>query len=179
MKRLIYMLLLLLPQWSFAQYKAKCFRMTEGLSCESVHVGIETSCDTSIYFTTPNSVSELYISGIVSLKNKNSGHVRVILQDDYNTEYLIYETYPLLADSTIMHIQKTALETKVLDNLTPQSIRIETENAMFVLDSVYYVKGTSRSSKKYAEKAFQIQTEQCQYIVDKLNSNLEKRNMPW
>lgn len=179
MKRFLYILLLLLPQWIFAQYKSKSFQLSESQFSECVPVGLETRKDTSILFTTPANISELYISGTVFLQDKNHGHVRVILQDDYNAEYLVYEIYPLLADSTTMHIQKTAMETKVLDNLTPQGIRIEAENATFLLDSIYYVKGTSRTSKRYSERAIQTQSEQCQYIVDKLNLNLEKRHMLW
>jgi len=172
-------LLLLLPQWTFAQYRAKSFMMEDDRQGKGLQVGLSAQKDTTISFSTPTEISELYISGRAFLKDENHGFIRVTLKDDYNSDYLIYEVYPILADSTIIRLQKIGMETKVLDNLSPQSIRIEVSDATFQLDSVYYVKGTSKSSKSYTTRFAQTQDEQCQYIVDRLNDNLARRHMLW
>ena len=171
-------LLLLISQFACAQYSAKAFQMVENIYPTIVHVGIESNQDTIITFNTSTPISQLYISGTSILGEENNSHIRLTLQDDYNTEYLIYELYPVLADSNNMAIDRTAIETKCLNHVVPQSIKIEVSNAIFQLDTLYYVEDQQPFLDRSPE--FEIlHKEQNRYIVERLNMNLEARNIPW
>lgn len=171
-------LLLLISQFAYAQYRAKAFQMVDNILPSTIPIGIESHQDTVVTFNTPTAISQLYISGTSILGSENNSHIRLTLKDDYNVEYLIYELYPILADSNIIAVDRTAIETKWLDHVVPQSIKIEITNATFYLDSIFYVEAQQAYSDR-SSKFEDLQKEQNQYIVEKLNENLQARNIPW
>lgn len=175
MKRLLFALLLL-PVVAAAQYRNNDFSLDVSRGVTRIPVGITFDKDTVIPLNVRSEIAGLSISGIATLGNNQDSYIRVILKDDYNYEHLIYENFPLLTDSLITVFDNTAIETVSLDNITPQSIRVELHQATLQLGSLSYI--TTSAGRSYVNSAA-IQSSQCQYIADRLNENLIKRNMTW
>lgn len=178
MKRFLLFIVLALPLCVCAQYNAKCFKMYDNAKNTEHYVGLITSQDTTINLSYSFGIDEFYITGSATLNNWDSGYVRVTLTDSYNMEYLVYEIYPLLADSLNNSFHKISIETCLLDNIVPQNINISISNASFSLDSIYYVK-SPHSKRNNGESSVSIQKTQNSYIINKLNSHLEERGVPW
>ena len=131
MKRFLLSICLVFPLCVYAQYNARCFKMSNNASNSEQYVGLTTSQDTTIQLNYPFGIDEFYITGFASLNNWDSGYIRVTLTDSYNMEYLVYELYPLLADSLNNSCHKISIETCLLDNIVPQNINISISNASF------------------------------------------------
>lgn len=174
MKRII-IALLFLPQFMFAQYQAKCFSLDETTYTKQMVLRQTINKDAEIPFGARAPIYGLSASGKVVFEDEDESFVRVIMKDDYNYEYLVYENYPLLADDMSVDFQNIAMETKQLDGITPKSIRVEMKNATFTLEALSYVDTEMRFNK--SETA--LKKEQSQYIVDRLNENLIRHDKTW
>ena len=86
-------------------------------------------------FTDTDPISGLVISGDITL-NADSSLVRVILIDKQYNEYLVYEIYPLIADSRNFLINEIGEETTILNNVVPSGIGIEMIDASFHLTEI-------------------------------------------
>lgn len=175
MKRLLFALLLL-PVVAAAQYRTNDFSLDISRGATRIPIGITFDKDTVIPLNVRSEIAGLSISGIAILGNNQDSYIRVILKDDYNYEHLIYENFPLLTDSLVTAFDNTAIETLLLDNITPRSIRVELYHATLQLESLFYT--TESANRGYVNSA-SIQKTQCQYIADRLNENLEKHKMIW
>ena len=177
MKRLLYALILL-PQLLFAQYNADCFTLNlqRGVTEIPFHYSLER--DSVIPISIDKPISGLSISGSALLDNDNDSHVRIVLKDDYNYEHLVYESFPLLNDGLGTEFSNTAIETIILDGIVPHNIRVELHHATLKLTSIQYVP-MSESVKRNVKNSAVIQKAQCQFIANRLNENLQRRNMTW
>ena len=88
-----------------------------------------TQNDTVMELNFPITISGLSVSGIASLNHTSNSLVRITLQDNYNTEMLVYEVYPLLADSSVIVFENMAFESAVLDNITAVQLNIKIVNS--------------------------------------------------
>lgn len=79
-------------------------------------------------FPDDNPISGLVISGQHTL-NSDSSLIRIILLDDRYNEYLVFESYSLLADLGTFSIDQIGEETILLNQLVPSSIRLEIHDA--------------------------------------------------
>ena len=177
MKRLIFALLLL-PQLVYAQYRADCFNLNSSDDVSQMKIGNTYTKDTTLTFDVRSKISGLSISGTATLNNDNDSYIRVTLVDDYNYEFLVYENYPALSDDMTTLFSNIALETVLLDGIMPKSLKIHLLNASLKLDAVNYVNEIA-NRKQNADSYESIQKVQVQYIVDKLNANLKRKNMTW
>lgn len=132
--------------------------------------------DTLISLNYPQPITGLSVSGTAILDHPSNSLVRITLQDDYNTEWLVYELYPLLADSSTVTFDNVTFETSVLDNITAKQLNIKVINASLQLDNINI---SDRTVANYSTKQSQVLEAQSSYIINKLNENLEKRNIPW
>lgn len=170
--------MILVPQFVFAQYHSNCFTLEQDRSMRKETVRITTDNSTEISFKSKSPIYGLSVSGSVTLENNQDCYVRIVLKDNYNYEYLVYECYPLLAEDLMAEFNNTAMETIMLDGIMPQKLIIEVKDAKVKLDSYSFL--SSKSSEDRNQKISEgILKEQCQYISDKLNENLERRNMTW
>ena len=131
--------------------------------------------DTSFVLDINNALYGLSISGKCVL-NANKSIVRVLLCDDCNNEYLIYENYTLLADSNICDFNNIGIETSLLDSIILTRIRIQVIDADLFISNVHY------TTNKHGVSHSQIQARrniQNNAIITQLNNNLQKRNMTW
>lgn len=177
MKRIIFALLLL-PQLAFSQYRADCFRLDLSDDVSHVQIGNTFDRDTTLSINERTIISGLSISGTAVLNNDNDSYIRVTLVDNSNYEFLVYEIYPTLSDNRTTKFSNTAQETILLDDITPQYMKINILNASLVLDTINY-SYVSANNRQNSNNPAVIQNAQIQYIVDKLNVNLERRNMTW
>lgn len=133
-------------------------------------------CDTTITLNYQSAITGLSVSGIATLQHESNSLVRITLQDNYDTEYLVYELFPLLADSNIVDFNNIAFESAALDHVNAKQLNVTLINATLQLDEINVSTNTVRS---YASQQVSTLAAQSAYIVDKLNENLEKNNMTW
>lgn len=176
MKRIVF-ILLLLPQLAFSQYRSDAFRLSNTDGVSQIKVESTFNKDTTINLE-QKSITGLSLSGTTIMENSDDSYVRVTLVDQYNYEYLVYENYPLLSDKLETEFSNVALETLLLDGITPQHLQISLKNASLRLRTVNYSTDPVEKRKK-GKNAFDLQKEQTRYIANKLNENLKKRNMTW
>ena len=145
---------------------------------EETHIQQSTiiQSDTVLALNYPKTITGLSISGTATLNHASNSLVRVTLQDDYNTEWLVYELFPLLADSSTVTFSNVAFETSVLENITAKQLNIRIINATLQLDGINTSNQAVASYSTLQNRAMEAQSS---YIIDKLNENLEKRNIPW
>ncbi len=163
--------------YTFAQYESNCFLLSSKENFLEKNFEYEIAKDTIINLS-PGAIQGLFVSGMVSFNNWNDGYVKITMTDDYSYEYLVYESYPLIADSLSTRFKRTAIETVNLNNICPQKIIITVHEAYLQLDTLFYIK-SNKSKVKHTKKAEEIQEEQCQYIIEKLNNHLVSREIPW
>ncbi len=177
MKR-IYLILLGIVGWTFL-IKAQNVIATLALShIEDTYIQQNPIIqnDTVIRLNYPKTITGLSISGTATLRHSSNSLVRITLEDDYNTEWLVYELFPLLADSTTTSFNNVAFETSALDNVTAKQLNIKIINASLQLDQI---NTTDQSIANYSSQQNRMMEAQSSYIIDKLNENLEERNIPW
>lgn len=177
MKRII-MPLLLFPLLAYSQYRADCFSLDFAENALQIKTEDIFERDTILPLNIRSVVTGLSVSGTCVLNNDDDSYVRVILVDEYNYEFLVYENYPLLSDGLTTEFTNTAMETVSLGGITPQYLRIDLQNATVRLASVNYTI-TSSEREEGIKNPVTIQKEQALYIVDRLNANLKKKNMTW
>lgn len=133
-------------------------------------------CDTVITLDYQSAITGLSVSGVATLHHNSNSLVRITLQDDYDTEYLVYELYPLLADSNIVYFDNVAFETMILDNVKAEQLNIKILNATLQLDAI---NTSTNEVRNYAARQSSMLESQSTYIIGKLNANLEKNHMTW
>ena len=177
MKRILFALLLL-PQLAYSQYRTDLFSLSMKDGVSQIKMGDTFSLDTTLTLRERSEIVGLSISGLSVLENDNDSYIRVTLVDKYNYEYLVYENYPLLSDDLTTQFTNTAMETVSLDGIVPQKLVIRLKKASLRLESVNYTKVSARNYHLTRNPA-EVQKEQAQYIVDRLNTSLKRRNMTW
>lgn len=178
MKRII-LALLLLPKIALAQYFGDTFNLdNKTVPVEQKNVELNIQKDTIINIDIRGSIYGLSVTGTALLENNSDSYVRVILRDDHNYEYLVYECFPLLTDTLTPQFQNIALETKTLDGINPQNIRVELKNASISIDSFDYIPESEAAKGAVVNTAI-LQKEQARHMADMMNENLVRRNMTW
>lgn len=173
---LVYLLNIFLTLPVCAQYPdIACFKMNvpdqKNLSMENRAI----SKDTLIKLDITRPIYGLTVSGKAQLSNAE-GFIRIVLRDNYNYDYLVYETNSLLADSNACNFNGIGEETVLLDKITPAALLIKAENATLTLKDIHYTYSPSRIT---SAQAFSTRMQQIASIVEKLNRNLEKKDMLW
>lgn len=168
---------LLIPQMSYSQFKDSCFNLTRDGETAEVKINNTFTTDTIIMPEINERISGLSVSGYVHLNDGDESYVRIVLQDSYGYEYLVYDVYPLMVETNETAFDNIAFETLSLPNIMPRSLRIETHHATLRLNTVIYSKGTRSNDDMNFTGA--ISQRQAQVLVDNLNENLTLRNMTW
>lgn len=177
MKRLI-LFILILPQILYAQYQSKEFMLIEGRNSICQLVGITATRDSIVSLSFNQPISGLFISGTVAFGNMQDSYARVTVKDRGDVEYLVYENYPLLSNENPSCFSKVAVESILLDDIVPTSMKIEVFDASVQIDSVYY-SAAQNLRQSFPAKARAIRQEQTLALVDKLNAHLRENHMPW
>jgi len=86
-------------------------------------------------FTGSTAVYSLKAYGNVNLYS-DSSLVRIVLVDSYGNHWLVFESYPLITDTSSLVFSAGCDETCFLDGVVPDSIRIDLISAFLTLDSL-------------------------------------------
>ena len=121
-------------------------------------------------------ISGMSISGSATLYNEDS-YIIITMRDSYNNEHLVYNIYPMLADSSFIIFNNVAFESAYLNNVSPEQLIIKIHNATLRLDSIHY--NNKDRVSQYGINIEQFLKEQSEEIVEKLNRNLKKHHALW
>lgn len=137
-----------------------------------------TLFETSGVFPLPNTlpIFGLSVSGHIVFKHENNSMVRITVECMSGTEYLVYETHPLLTDMQEFDIRDISMETAILQAETPIKLKIIILNAVFLLQDVNYASSATERALRARQS---VQKEQENAIIENLNEHLEKRGMLW
>jgi hypothetical protein len=104
--------------------------------------------------------------------------VKIVLVDKLGDEYLVYEAYPLLEETSSFSIDNISEETAILNAIQPKSLRIEVADATVSVKSITYstdidqgidVKKVSKD-KKNLRNIFKIQ---------QINKSIKAKGLAW
>ncbi len=177
MKR--YLLLCILCVYAFASTLAdtdltSAFRM---INTADVQANIATTYYTDAILPINNvgSLSGLSLDGR-TLLNSDTSLVRILLLDNKNQTYLVYEDFFLTHQDG--DFQDVAFETTYLDSIVPVELCIIVRDASLQLYSVNYALwNTNTQPRSRKQRALQQQTSQEEYLIDKWNEyNAQHQN---
>lgn len=170
--------ILLIPQLLYAQYQSKEFTLPIERNTTSQTVGVFTTRDSVVALNINQQISGFFISGTVAFGNTQDSYARVTVKDRDDVEYLVYENYPLLSEGNPSCFSKVAVESVLLDDIVPTSMKIEVLGASVQIDSVYY-SAAQNLRQSFPARAKAIRQEQTLALVDRLNAHLRERRLPW
>lgn len=99
--------------------------------------------------------------------NSDTSLVRVILEDDFGSQYMIFETYPLICPSLYISFTGYCDETCFLEMINPSSIIIQVIDASLNLKSFYYNTDPKENATEERYKAKRsLDAEKMQLICD-------------
>ena len=171
-------LILLIPQLLYAQYQSKEFTLPIERNTTSQTVGVFTTRDSVVALNINQQISGFFISGTVAFGNTQDSYARVTVKDRDDVEYLVYENYPLLSEGNPSCFSKVAVESVLLDDIVPTSMKIEVLGASVQIDSVYY-SAAQNLRQSFPARAKAIRQEHTLALVDRLNAHLRERRLPW
>ena len=125
-------------------------------------------------FPSEISISSLVFSGKITLHSESS-LVRIILVDSHHHEYLIYETYPILAGSEVISVEKTGEETSFLNNIIPSGIKIELIDASFHIREFVFSEDYSYQKQAAAD----VLKSQSQSKIERINRHIREAGLKW
>ena len=123
-------------------------------------------------FDSIHQISGLSISADIKL-NSDTSLVRVILIDDSNREFLVYETFPLISGVPEFSVDSAGEETMVLHGIIPAAIRIE------LLDASVFLKEISLNTGPNKVEARSWQAEQNADKIRKINRHIAESGGKW
>ena len=176
MKRFL-LILFIVPQLTFSQYRANCFSLATDTGFHSKRMGCSVCSDTIIDLSIANGISGFSLSGHSTLGNNQDSYIRVLLVDDSYYEHMVYESYPLLVEERGETFSNIGIETVALENVSPRQLRIEVKDAILQMDSLNY--RLSEKGQSDVINAGEVQLQQARLIADRLNANLKQHNMTW
>ncbi|PJB58999.1 MAG: hypothetical protein CO098_05720, partial [Bacteroidetes bacterium CG_4_9_14_3_um_filter_41_19] len=134
-------------------------------TAQTISINSSFNADNEIYpFSQVDSITGLYVIGHITLYSDTS-LVRIVLVDENNIKYMVYETYPLIATSMNFDITNICDETCFLNEITPVSLIIYVRQASVTLQSITYL-------TQFVENADSLS-----YQSKRLNDTLKVQNM--
>ncbi len=125
-------------------------------------------------FESKSAISGLAITGDISLFS-DSSLVRLILVDHEDNEYLIYETYPILAGVDQFSVAGVAEETSSLNQVIPLRVTVELVNASIYLTEIIVSEGDESMEEIKSERLQQ----QSLNKIRRINENIQQRGQLW
>jgi PKD repeat protein/C1A family cysteine protease len=110
--------------------------------------------------------------------SSEKGLVRIILVDHQGSEYLVYESYPLLEDKSSFSIDNLCEETGALNSVTPKTLRIEVQGATLSVKSITFAtamaQGVDMATIRKEKKNLQNSRK-----INQINKLASARNLSW
>jgi hypothetical protein len=150
-----------------------CLKIVAQDNLISKSINTRFSSDQEIYFFDNDiKIFNLEFSGEITFENPGSV-VRLILIDINKVEYLIYESYPLIAEKQNFIVNSESIETNILDGIIPVSIRTEILDASLNIYSIQYSLSPIDKSKTTSFE------EKVNKRINKINENIKKQGLNW
>jgi hypothetical protein len=154
-----------------------------GAQLTEMPIGRQFSRDEEIRPFTNQTVAGLGVTGMVHF-DSDRGMVRVLLTDDQQHEYLLYETFPLIASATDFNIESACRETCLLASITPATLRVEIVDASLFVRSIVINQPSLASSSRsqsalQATSLQQLKEAQENEIVETLNRRIAAKGLRW
>lgn len=174
---------LLLPILLFSLFSNKIYaqNLSDNFSLEEIQATtpvstVITTDGKIIPLSMQHPVSGLSVDAGIKLQDPSS-FVRIVLIDDHDAEYLVYETNSLLATSDSFSIVNLCDETFSLSKVNPVSLRIELNHAVIALNAVNVVwaaPGTSMITKQAVSNELQQEAR-----INLLNRHIKEKHLLW
>lgn len=128
-------------------------------------------------------IYRLTMDGSVTFLSEKS-LVRVVLIDSQGVERLVYESYPLLSDSTAFSMTGACIETCALNAVTPVSLKVQIIDAVLGLKAFNSSDALAKLSDAITSKgiaAYSSDLKQAQQASDiaKLNASIQQKGLKW
>jgi hypothetical protein len=132
---------------------------------------------------TGQAVVGLGISGDVQFSGEG-GLVRIVVVDDQFHEYLVYESYPLIAASQSLQIRNACRETCVLPPTVFSHLNVELVDASLdirtiVSNQLMTRTGPVASASETTQRMQEVKAAQEAEIIDTLNRRIEANGLKW
>ena len=139
---------------------------------------ITSNSDYALNMTTP--VSGLAVGAEITLSSDDS-LARIILVDKNSKEYLVYESFASLNGKSSFSVGSICEETCVLNNIVPDRLKIQTNNATVTISYVNYSTSlnSTLNSSGIASYMKQLKTNQVNYKVSQLNKQIKNTGGRW
>ena len=119
-------------------------------------------------------ISGLAVTADISLYS-DSSLVRLILVDQNGDEYLVYETYPILAGSKQFTVTGVAEETSSLYRVVPDRVTVELVDASLRLKEIVVSEGGDAPKEVHGERLQQ----QSLNKIRRINENIQQSGQHW
>lgn len=131
---------------------------------------------TEIYpFNQVDSIYGISMTGHITL-NSDTSLVRVILVDENNNKYMVYEAYPLITTKMDFDIEDVCDETCYLNGITPSSLIIYINHATITLQSLAYSTLFINNAELLS---YQVKRQNDTIKVQNTNTNVLNRGWNW
>ena len=147
----------------------------------------KTETTNDFYQTYPlsvkNPVYKFTLSGNVSLSKKTS-YLRIVLVDNNNNEYLVYEIYPLLTDRSTLTLNNVCEETCLLDGIIPSSLKVYGYGASYEISETKLFQKLKEVNSRLSEsdinsERLNIQKTQAISKINKINQQIKAKKFKW
>ena len=156
----------------------ECFKMD--LSAKTTQLEMDRRVLTSnIAFKFPiegRRISGLSLSGTIT-RNSPEYVVRVILKDKDGHEYLVMESYEELYNDNTIRFENHCEESKLMDNIIPDSIKVYVYDASLQLSSLTINEETAKAEQ--FSMTDEIRNKQVHSKVNRINKYNEENERPW
>jgi len=134
---------------------------------ENIILNKEYAKNSEIKIDTVDKVGAMSFNGVINLLDSNF-LVRLILIDNNDDEYLIYELYDAISindELTELTLENVCEETCLLSSIKPKYIKLQVMNAKLLLNSINYV------SEDLSKITMDKKAEQIEYKITQITKN--------
>lgn len=170
---------------SIGQMKAEDspFSLLSKKTLRRTNTNIQTShADTLILDSAIPFVEGFSISGCIIQKEKSS-FVRILLEDDLGTNYVVLESSQLYNDTDTLLFDCYCEETHTLLNVKPYKLKIYVNNAQVTISGIEYIPGNEKATKArtktLSEERSMNKRRQSESIVERINEYNYKHKAIW
>jgi hypothetical protein len=142
---------------------------------QSITINQTFTTDTEIYPFNGETLYGAGVNGSISFYS-DSSLVRIIISDNYDLEYMIYETYTMLDTTWNFSFNQECDETCFLDGFVATSIIVNVINASVTLNQL---KWSNTPSENIYQLQQQAKKNKDLEKIDKLNDCILRNNMLW
>lgn len=140
------------------------------------HLNFHCQSDTVFELNEISTISGISVTGQAILNNESNSLVRITLEDNYNTELLVYEVFPLISDSLVVIFDNVAFETAILNNIVATQLNIKIINATLQLNKISLSTEPILFAPSLQDSVLNTTSS---YFIEKLNEKLEEKEIPW